>query len=55
MTITYESVAELEQALRRAAEAHGKHEAETGQADPEWPVWYAQYMADESQPKEQAS
>ena len=27
--------------------AHGRHEEETGQADPDWPDWYAQYMVDE--------
>ena len=43
----YSSVAELAGALRRAAAAHGKHEAETGQADPDWPDWYAEYMVDE--------
>jgi len=43
----YDSVAELADALRRAAAAHGKHEEETGQADPDWPDWYAQYMVDE--------
>ena len=40
----YDSAAELAGALRRAAAAHGKHEEETGQADPDWPDWYAQYM-----------
>ena len=44
----YDSVAGLAGALRRAAAAHGKHEEETGQPDPDWPDWYAQYMADES-------
>jgi catechol 2,3-dioxygenase-like lactoylglutathione lyase family enzyme len=43
----YDSVIDLAAALRRAAAAHGKHEAETGQADPDWPDWYAQYMVDE--------
>ena len=43
----YESAADLAGALRRAAAAHGKHEEETGQADPDWPDWYAQYMVDE--------
>jgi len=43
----YDSVAELADALRRAEAAHGKHEQETGQPDPDWPNWYAQYMADE--------
>ena len=44
----FDSVAGLAAALRRAAAAHGKHEEETGQADPNWPDWYAQYMADEA-------
>ena len=44
----YDSVAGLADALRRAAAAHGKHEEEIGQADPDWPDWYAQYMAGES-------
>jgi catechol 2,3-dioxygenase-like lactoylglutathione lyase family enzyme len=44
---TYASAEDLTHALERAAAAHGKHEEETGQADPEWPAWYAQYMWDE--------
>jgi len=44
---TYESAAELTAALIRAAEAHGRHEKEIGHEDPQWPVWYAQYMVDE--------
>ncbi|MCM0678154.1 hypothetical protein NCC78_26250 [Micromonospora phytophila] len=47
MPATYDSVAELADALRRAAAAHGRYEAETGRPDPDWPTWYAQYMADE--------
>jgi catechol 2,3-dioxygenase-like lactoylglutathione lyase family enzyme len=43
----YESAAELAEALRRAAAAHGKHEAATGKPDENWPDWYAQYMVDE--------
>ena len=43
----YDSVTGLADALRRAAAAHGKHEEETGQPDPDWPDWYAQYMASE--------
>ena len=38
MELTFDSVAELEQALRRAAAAHGVHEEETGEEDAEWPV-----------------
>jgi catechol 2,3-dioxygenase-like lactoylglutathione lyase family enzyme len=45
---SYGSVASLADALRRASEAHGRHEAETGQEDPNWPDWYAQFMADDS-------
>lgn len=41
---TYGTVAELEEALRRAAKAHGEHEARTGQADENWPAWYAAYL-----------
>ena len=41
MATTYESVEDLAHALRRAEEAHGKHEQRTGQADPDWPDWYA--------------
>ncbi|WP_157996016.1 hypothetical protein [Thermomonospora amylolytica] len=47
MRVTYGSVAELAAALRRAEAAHGRYEEETGQADPDWPEWYAQYMVDE--------
>jgi catechol 2,3-dioxygenase-like lactoylglutathione lyase family enzyme len=43
----YDSVAGLAAALRRAEAAHGKHEEEIGHADPDWPDWYAQYMATE--------
>jgi catechol 2,3-dioxygenase-like lactoylglutathione lyase family enzyme len=43
----YDSAANLAEALRRAAAAHGEHEEETGKADPDWPDWYAQYMVDE--------
>jgi catechol 2,3-dioxygenase-like lactoylglutathione lyase family enzyme len=43
----YDSAADLAGALRRAAAAHGKHEEEIGQPDPDWPDWYAQYMTDE--------
>ena len=47
MGTTYESVSDLAQALRRAAEAHGRHEKRTGEADPDWPDWYALYMVRE--------
>ncbi|MBZ2196029.1 hypothetical protein [Occultella gossypii] len=44
---TYESVDDLEAALRRAAAAHGEHEERTGVPDPDWPAWYALHMARE--------
>jgi predicted enzyme related to lactoylglutathione lyase len=46
-TTTYTSTDDLEAALRRAAAAHGKHEARIGQADENWPAWYADYMVRE--------
>ncbi len=47
MPATYDSAGDLAAALRRAAEAHGRHEAQIGHADPNWPDWYAEYMVDE--------
>ncbi|MBB2940839.1 catechol 2,3-dioxygenase-like lactoylglutathione lyase family enzyme [Actinoplanes lutulentus] len=46
--VVYGSVGEVEQALRDAAIAHGKHEAEVlgGKHDEDWPAWYAAYMAE---------
>jgi catechol 2,3-dioxygenase-like lactoylglutathione lyase family enzyme len=44
---SFASVADLSQALQRAAAAHGEHEARTGQADANWPDWYADYMVRE--------
>ena len=41
---SYASVADLATALRQAAAAHGEHEKRTGQADANWPDWYAAYM-----------
>jgi catechol 2,3-dioxygenase-like lactoylglutathione lyase family enzyme len=49
---TYASAYDLSQALRRAAAAHGQHEARTGQADPNWPDWYAEYMVREQSGEE---
>ena len=43
----YASVADLAAGLRRAAAAHGEHEKRTGQADANWPDWYAAYMVAE--------
>jgi len=41
---SFGSASDLASALRRAAAAHGQHEARTGQADENWPEWYAEYM-----------
>jgi catechol 2,3-dioxygenase-like lactoylglutathione lyase family enzyme len=43
----YDSVTGLADALRRAEAAHAKYEEETGKADPDWPDWYAKYLASE--------
>jgi catechol 2,3-dioxygenase-like lactoylglutathione lyase family enzyme len=50
----YDSAADLAEALRGAEAAHGKHEAELGQRDENWPDWYARYMVDERQPQSSA-
>ena len=47
MPATYDSATDLAAALRRAADAHGRHEVEIGQPDPDWPDWYAQFMVQE--------
>ena len=44
---SYSGAADLAEALRRAAAAHGEHEARTGEADADWPDWYARYMVAE--------
>ena len=43
----FASVADLASALRRAAAAHGEHEKRIGEADPNWPDWYAAYIVAE--------
>ncbi|MEU8364577.1 SDR family NAD(P)-dependent oxidoreductase [Nonomuraea sp. NPDC048882] len=44
---TFASASGLAAALRRAAVAHGEHEARTGAEDPGWPDWYADYLVRE--------
>jgi len=44
---SFASANDLSQALQRAAAAHGEHEARIGQADPDWPDWYSEYMVRE--------
>jgi catechol 2,3-dioxygenase-like lactoylglutathione lyase family enzyme len=44
---SFTSTSDLASALRRAEAAHGEHEKRLGRADPNWPDWYADYMARE--------
>jgi len=44
---SFDSAAELADAMRRASAAHGEHEKRIGAADPNWPDWYAKYMVAE--------
>jgi hypothetical protein len=46
-TTTFASATGLASALRRAADAHGEHEKRFGNADPNWPDWYAEYIVHE--------
>jgi catechol 2,3-dioxygenase-like lactoylglutathione lyase family enzyme len=41
---SFSSTSDLASALRRAEAAHAEHEKRTGEADPNWPDWYADYM-----------
>lgn len=52
-TVTsFNSVADLADAMRRAESAHGEHEKRIGKADPDWPDWYAEFMAREQSGRE---
>lgn len=51
-TTNFASANDLASALRRAAAAHGEHEKQTGQADPNWPEWYAEFLAREQRGEE---
>jgi catechol 2,3-dioxygenase-like lactoylglutathione lyase family enzyme len=44
---SFGSSRDLAKAMRRASVAHGEHEKRIGAADPDWPDWYAAYMAAE--------
>ncbi len=44
---SFTSTSDLASALRRASAAHGEHEKRIGEADPNWPDWYADYMVRE--------
>jgi uncharacterized protein (DUF427 family) len=43
----FATVRALADAMRRAAAAHHGHEQRTGAADPNWPDWYARFIAAE--------
>jgi len=43
----FASTADLSNAMRRASIAHGEHEKRIGEADENWPDWYAAYMVAE--------
>jgi catechol 2,3-dioxygenase-like lactoylglutathione lyase family enzyme len=51
-TTSFASTNDLASALRRAAAAHGQHEARIGKADPNWPDWYADYIVREQAGKD---
>jgi catechol 2,3-dioxygenase-like lactoylglutathione lyase family enzyme len=44
---SFASAADLANAMRRASVAHGEHEKRVGEADANWPEWYADYMVAE--------
>jgi catechol 2,3-dioxygenase-like lactoylglutathione lyase family enzyme len=44
---TFGSAGDLANAMRRASVAHGEHEKRIGEADANWPDWYAAYMVAE--------
>ena len=46
-TTTFGSTNDLASAMRRAAAAHGEHEKRIGEADANWPDWYAEYIVAE--------
>jgi catechol 2,3-dioxygenase-like lactoylglutathione lyase family enzyme len=44
---SFGSASDLAGAMRRAEAAHGEYEKRTGEADANWPDWYAAYMVAE--------
>jgi catechol 2,3-dioxygenase-like lactoylglutathione lyase family enzyme len=44
---SFGSASDLANAMRRASAAHGEHEKRIGEADANWPDWYAEYMVAE--------
>ena len=53
MSTAYESADDLADALRRAAAAHGEHEARTGEEDADWPTLVRALHASASAPATQ--
>jgi hypothetical protein len=49
---SFGSATDLASAMRRASAAHGEHEERIGEADANWPDWYAAYMVAEQAGKE---
>ena len=49
---SFGSAGDLASAMRRASAAHGEHEKRTGEADANWPDWYAEYMVREQSGEE---
>lgn len=45
--VSFGAARDLAAALRRAETAHAEHEKRTGEADPNWPDWYAEYIVAE--------
>jgi hypothetical protein len=46
-SVTFASADDLADALLRAERAHAEHQERTGQAEPDWPTWYARYLEQE--------
>jgi catechol 2,3-dioxygenase-like lactoylglutathione lyase family enzyme len=49
---SFNSAGDLAAALHRAESAHAEHENRIGQADLDWPDWYAEYMVREQSGQE---
>jgi hypothetical protein len=47
MPVTFDSAADLDQALRRGAAARGRNKERSGHPDPDWPDRCARYMEQE--------
>jgi Putative prokaryotic signal transducing protein len=54
MQLKFDSASDLARALQRAADAHHRHQEQTGRPDPDWPYWYAHYLEREQAGRERA-